>query len=80
MTPTPLAIASPPEAVVSTLQPVRSPVSKFPLTSEEAARAELLPLAATTSAIVANAAAIPADIMERIGCLRLRPAAPNRRL
>ena len=62
---------------MSTLEPVRSPLSKFPLTSGEAARAELL-LAARTSAMVAIPAAIATNIVERIGCLRLRKAAPNR--
>jgi hypothetical protein len=38
---------------VSTLQPERPPVSKFPLFSEEAATAKL-PLATTTSVMVAN--------------------------
>jgi hypothetical protein len=63
--------------VVSTLKPVRSPVSTLPLTSGEEAIAEL-PLAATTSAMVAKAAASATNIVEGIGCLRLRKAAPNR--
>ncbi len=71
---------------MSTVQPVRSPVSKFPLTTEEAATADL-PLATRTSAIVAKAAAI-ANILkrgtitvERIGSLLVvRSAAPNRLL
>src|SRR5215212_2352999 len=69
------ALAVPPDAVVLSVQPVRSPVSKFPLFSEEAARAGL-PLAATTSAIVAKAAAIAANnVVERIPslCMSLRP-------
>ena len=60
---------------MSTLQPVRSPVSKFPLTSEDAATAEL-PLDARMSAIVANEAAIAANIVERIGCLPVRSTGP----
>ena len=71
--------STPPEADVSTLQPVRSPVSKFPLISEEAARAGL-PLDARTSAIVAKAAAIAPNIVERIGCLLVRSVAPDRLL
>jgi len=46
------------------------------LTSEEAAWAEL-PLAAKTNAIVANATAIAANIVERIGWLIVRNAAPD---